>query len=68
MAAQMLMVIMVLMSPSLPQPMRYYLPRAAWWTASALAVAAVIDYFQAGRAFLARHEASTHPPTGDASE
>ncbi len=62
MSMQMTTVIAVLLSPSLPQPLRYYVPRVVWWTASGLAVAAVIDYFQAARAFLARHEPPPSPP------
>lgn len=56
---QLAMVIAVLLSPDLPDGLRYYLPRSLWWAATVLAVLTVVSYFQTGRRFLARHEAQS---------
>lgn len=53
---QLLMVIAILLSPDLPEPLKI-LPPVLWWLAAGLATATVIRYFQMGRRFLARHDA-----------
>jgi len=54
---QLLMVIAILLAPDLPGILSL-LPAVLWWTASILAVATVVTYFQLGRKFLAEYEAS----------
>jgi cardiolipin synthase (CMP-forming) len=56
-AVQLAMVIAILISPDLPVPLRWWLPRVLWWLASALAVLAMLSYFQTGLRYLAQHEA-----------
>ncbi|HSW46275.1 MAG TPA: CDP-alcohol phosphatidyltransferase family protein [Phycisphaerae bacterium] len=52
---QLSMVISVLLSPDLPRWLTL-LPKLLWWVASVLAVVTVINYFQLGRRFVAKHE------------
>ena len=52
---QLLMVIAILLAPDLPGILSH-LPAVLWWTASILAVATVVTYFQLGRRFIAEHE------------
>jgi len=52
---QLLMVIAILISPELPAWLSR-LPKVLWWSASALACAAAVHYFQRGRRFLAQYE------------
>jgi len=52
---QLLMVIAILLSPSVPD-LFSIASRVLWWCASLLAVATVVHYFQLGRLFVARHE------------
>jgi len=54
---QLLMVIAILLSPTLPGALSY-LPAGLWWTASVLAVATVVTYFQLGRKFVAEYAAN----------
>jgi cardiolipin synthase (CMP-forming) len=54
-AVQLLMVIMILMSPSLPKPAPV-VTAALWWIASVLAVVTVIQYFKMGLHVVGRHE------------
>lgn len=53
--AQLSTIIAILISPNLPKIL-YYLPDVLWWTATALAVAAMIQYFRVGHAFVAAYE------------
>ncbi|MBP7935899.1 MAG: CDP-alcohol phosphatidyltransferase family protein [Phycisphaerae bacterium] len=55
--AQLSMVISILLSPDLPESLSW-IPVVLWWTASILAAATVIQYFQMARRFLAAHEAN----------
>jgi CDP-diacylglycerol--glycerol-3-phosphate 3-phosphatidyltransferase len=52
---QLLMVILILLSPNLPGPLQY-MPAVLWWAASVLAAAAVVQYFRMGLHFVSRHE------------
>lgn len=52
---QLLMIISVLLFPNLPAQLRL-LPNVLWWAATVLAVAATVQYFHLGRAFIADHE------------
>jgi len=52
---QLSMVISVLLSPNLPGIL-VWLPAVLWWSASLLAIATVVHYFQLGRSFIAEHE------------
>ena len=55
---QLLMVIAVLLSPSLPKPLRLA-PTVLWWCASAMALVTIVHYYRMGRQFIAQHEAAT---------
>ncbi len=61
---QLLTVISILLYPNLPHGLER-LPRVLWWTASVLAIATVIQYYQLGRRFIAEHE--KRPPDSTAS-
>ncbi len=54
-ATQLVMVIAILFSPSLPGPLKWG-PVVLWWAASLLAIATVIQYFKMGLYFVSRHE------------
>ncbi len=54
-AAQLAMILAVLLAPDLPRPMAV-LPRILWWTATALALAAIVQYYLAGMRFIDAHE------------
>ncbi len=57
---QLLMIIAILLAPDLPQSLKR-LPVVLWWTASVLAVATVIRYFQLGHRFVMHHESQENP-------
>jgi CDP-diacylglycerol--glycerol-3-phosphate 3-phosphatidyltransferase len=52
---QLAMVIAVLLSPNLPGTVKH-LPVILWWAASVLAAITVVNYFQIGMRFIAKHE------------
>jgi len=54
---QLSMVIAILLSPDLPKELGF-LPRALWWIASGLAVAAIIQYYRLGRNYLSEFESA----------
>jgi CDP-diacylglycerol--glycerol-3-phosphate 3-phosphatidyltransferase len=58
---QLCMILAILLSPDLPGWLKL-LPNVFWWTASVLAVSAVVSYFQLARRFIAQHEATHAPP------
>lgn len=58
---QLAMVIAILISPDLPNWLKL-LPRILWWLASALALLAIVSYFQVARRFIDQHEAMNEPP------
>ena len=58
--AQLLMIIVVLLAPDLPQSLKP-LPSLLWWAASILAVGTVIRYFQLGHRFVLQHESGGRP-------
>ena len=65
--AQLAMVFAVLLRPDLP-PFLRRLPDVCWWTATALAVVAAVDYFRFGQRFVAsgapsERAAPASPPT-----
>jgi len=60
---QMVMILSVLLWPDLPAAMDK-LPDVLWWTATALAVAALADYLRAGTAFIAAHQQANDEASG----
>ncbi len=63
-AAQLLMVIAILLSPNLIGPLKW-LPVILWWGASILAVMVVIQYFKMGLHFVSGNEQETSQKPGD---
>jgi len=65
--AQLAMVFAVLLRPDLPSFLRR-LPDLCWWTATALAVVAAVDYFRFGQRFVASVAQTGREATANARE
>jgi CDP-diacylglycerol--glycerol-3-phosphate 3-phosphatidyltransferase len=65
--AQLAMVFAVLLRPDLPSFLRR-LPDVCWWTATALAVVAAVDYFRFGQRFVASVAQTGREATANAHE
>ncbi|UCD27501.1 MAG: CDP-alcohol phosphatidyltransferase family protein [Planctomycetota bacterium] len=65
--SQLAMIIAILLSPNLPVQLSL-LPNIMWWLASALAIAAIVQYYRIGRSYLVRYEATVKQDVDNAEK